>query len=497
MQIYKTLIFFILTSCTGHLTPQYKRVLPNKTFTVFNKEIAVGNLIKDPNKWKKSLHTIKDKYSFNEKILIVSELGGMFSNLYNEDRANQVGTNADGVISIEELLESVKTGQAGGVCRDIASAQAIMLSEMGIESAYVVSFDVFKGRHANIIVQNPEDPLDILKINYGFAHISGGESGSSLLNQEGGLSDFGLEFKIYNRVGTPLLSLPSELGTILREVTDGEETTQVFSKQTTRDDNVKGIAFHQRWESQSDILNIELGMTYFKREGIRFPYNIKQEGIYVRGLGELNSPYLNINNMIKLRIETSGETAFSLTENSVSKIHSSDDSKNGEEVSTGEVAKQASLFVGVSGLHKNKAYQIQGSIKTQLVPAFSNEVSAEKIILTANKIEASLNIKKFLSNDLTISMEPKLIFRDFINEVGIGNAYEISSELVHIPSQISAYLKFWSPIQDHQARFLEGSTSKLQIGFEALNNEILYNISYEEDFDVGYHVVLFGSGLQF
>jgi hypothetical protein len=468
------------------------RVSNSRVLTLPDNEIAIGNLIQDPSSWKETLHSVKDKISFDEKIHIAAKMGGIFSDRYNEDRANRVGSDADGIVSVEQLLESVKSGKPGGVCRDVASAQAIMLNELGISRAYIVSFKAREGRHANVLVQDSQNSNNVIKINYGEANVASIETGSALLSQGESMPDYGLEYKIYNRGGRPITSITSELGNILKEGTSGEETTQIFLKQTSQNDRVLGIGIYDRWESQN--LNIELGTSLFERVGTRNLTEIKQEGVYIRGLGELNTSYFFINPHFKVRMEMGGDFAYAYSTNSIKYADKGDSSFK---KSNGEITEQSSASLGARSIFDRNDYQIESKIKSEFIPAFNNEVSAEKIVLAMSKIETEINFKRTLTRGLELKIGPKLIYRSFQNEAGIGNSYGLTTKLLFKELKLKGNISFMGPIEQNQARFLEGATNKLVIELSKTHHHVEYASTYEEDFDMGYYVILFSSGLRF
>ena len=171
-------------------------------------------LIANPQDWQNILAANKDKLSADQKVALISKLGGSFSNGYNYARA--ADKNATGFIDTAGLLTAVATGKPGGICRDIALAQTQMLEGLGFKNNYIVAYKTYEGHHATVITSNPADG-NIVKFNYDEVSGANKGSGTGALGQDTTLPDFGLEYKIYDTKGKPVVSLPSEIGQILKD----------------------------------------------------------------------------------------------------------------------------------------------------------------------------------------------------------------------------------------------------------------------------------------
>jgi hypothetical protein len=183
-------------------------------------EIAIARAVSDPANWKAGMAEIKDDLSFDQKVLVASHLGGKFSERYNFDRA---GSEGQGVVTIEEMLTSVRDVQPGGICRDVSMAQSAILKELGVpkDNIYQVGYTTTSGGHAVVAIQDPDNPKNIIKLNYGAVTESNEAVGSSALIQNTSLPDFGIKNKIYNADGDPVGNLPTEIGEILYDTTGG------------------------------------------------------------------------------------------------------------------------------------------------------------------------------------------------------------------------------------------------------------------------------------
>jgi hypothetical protein len=481
--------FFLLSGCSGKYSVPTKYTSFKSTI-VEEKEVTISELIQNPEGWKETLNLIKNNFNFSEKMYVVTKLGGTFSDFYNNDRANRVGTNSDGVVSIEQLLESARNGNPGGVCRDVASAQAMMLQQMGIPRAYIISFKAHKGRHANIIAQNSEDANDIIQVNYGKAYQTGNETGAALLIQSSSMPDFGLEYKIYSAKGYPLVTIPSELGKILRETSSGSETTQIFSKLNSHNDKIEGVSINNKWNYIDQLFNIEIAGTFFKLEGTRSKLNIYQEGIYGRINAQATSPDLVDYNGFTLSAESSNHFAYMYTNNLIETYNYSSEEKY-------QFTEQVDMSIGLNVQKKTFNNNMEFSVNVNFVPTFNNEVSADKIILATNQVSAHILYSQFFLRYYSLSFESGLLFRDFKDDVGIGNYYYLNSSFSNEAKRAKIYINYSAPIQKNQARFLEGSTHKIDLGLNHSWKHIFNDIHYQADLDLDYYLIKFSTGLRF
>ncbi len=161
------------------------------------------------------LDKAKEELTFNDKVLLSSLFGGLFNEYYNHDRAT---VDNGEKVELLALLEAARDRDPikGGVCRDIAVAQAQMLSMMGIKNSYVVSFASIENAHATVVTQDPDDPNNVVKLNY-FEGDTSKANGSGTLSQDTYIPETGATFYIFDANGKPITTLPSSLGVILEQ----------------------------------------------------------------------------------------------------------------------------------------------------------------------------------------------------------------------------------------------------------------------------------------
>ncbi|MBC7537944.1 MAG: hypothetical protein H7281_03935, partial [Bacteriovorax sp.] len=295
------------------------------------KEMAFQNMVNNSADWKSTLAAAKDKLTSEQKVELVSKLGGNFGNRYNYARRD-AGDKARGeFVNVEQLLDSVKSGKPGGICRDVALAQTQMLNELGFTHNYVVSYKTLSGSHATAISTDPVTGK-IIKFNYSETNESKKGSGTEALIQDTTLPDHGLGFRIYDSNGKPVTHVPSELSQMLRETTgansDRDFTPRnfslnnvnfktpyvdgsLFTGKTSTGETLYGVSLYKN-VTVNDYLSFGGGASLSKIEGDRSLVKMEQESLYLRANAELTSPKLKLGPIeTKAFLGGSGETLIS------------------------------------------------------------------------------------------------------------------------------------------------------------------------------------------
>ncbi len=283
-------------------------------------EYSIRSMILNPSQWKNYLHEIKDKLSFEEKIRLASHFGGKFGDNYNYDRADQVGSEGEGIVTIEEMLQSVSSNEPGGICRDVTLAQSQILKELGVahSSIYMVSYKTTNGRHAILAALDPENPGNIVKLNYSYITENSEVHGNAQLTQDTTIPDIGILYKVYDANGTPVAQVPTEVGQIFKDVTNQDRhhfsknymlqkaqiqtyfgQATLFKGETSAADKVSGVALNgsmkgRSWES-------DYSAAIANRKGNRTLVTIDQISVYAHLNFRLNSPDMNIGNNFKVK----------------------------------------------------------------------------------------------------------------------------------------------------------------------------------------------------
>lgn len=266
-------------------------------------EYAIADMTANPDDWKSSLNEIKDHLTFDEKLKVASHFGGRFSDNYNSDRAAGNGPQANGIVTMEEMLSSVRDGVPGGVCRDVSQAQANMLMEMGVpkDKIYQTAYMTATGGHVVMAVQDPENPDRLVRINYDYTDEINDRTGGAALTQNSSLPDFGASFRIFDADGKPIGKIPSEFGQVLRDATQGRTLSDgltrnhslskvyvetpigvgsVFTGKTASGDNIIGVAVSKETVDERRNSVSDYGVAVVKREGDRATVSIDQTALY-------------------------------------------------------------------------------------------------------------------------------------------------------------------------------------------------------------------------
>lgn len=268
-------------------------------------ELIIRDMKSNPSEWKNSLRVGKDHLSFEEKIQVATRLGGDFLGDYNNGRANGT-SDANGIISIEEMLENLQNSDRGGVCRDISLAQSQILQELGVphKNIYNMGYATATGNHAVLVVQDPNDPKRVLRINYDYAASTQNVAGQGALTINGRLTNAGIFQRIYDADGKPVEMVPSDIAKVLREVTGGDSKFEsdikgytiqkvvldskfvdatLFQGETTgTGDQFIGLAMDRTMRIEGTDQYYEVGIAIIDRQGERAEETIDQQMLYAR-----------------------------------------------------------------------------------------------------------------------------------------------------------------------------------------------------------------------
>jgi len=168
-------------------------------------------------------------YSPEEVLMAVSIWGWQRNEFYDGDRLNGVNGAGKGIVTLEQLQENTRQnyfiglyhsryptpiaseGRNLGVCRDIMTAQALMLKAAGFKSTYMISFDTMTGAHQVAITRHPTDKK-LFVLDYGNIQHRGQTNFMALF--QGG-SDRGITYDVNIPGGKRALVTQSEFGRFL------------------------------------------------------------------------------------------------------------------------------------------------------------------------------------------------------------------------------------------------------------------------------------------
>lgn len=259
-------------------------------------EFIYRDLLARPNDWNTTLTKSKDSLSFDEKVYLVAKLGGNFGSDYNYSRA---AGSSSGIVPIEVMLKNFSTAESGGICRDVSLAQTQMLKALGVDQAYSVTYSYDRGGHATVLAVDPNNKNRIIKFNYGELYTDDGKKGTAVLDQNNSLPNVGMQYRVYDDEGKPLAAIPSEIGQILKEVTNqprqpGDsvrsyalnkvffENEQVsgslFTGKTSTGEVINGLALNKSMNSEG--LHAEFGGALYVANADKKYYDMNEHGLY-------------------------------------------------------------------------------------------------------------------------------------------------------------------------------------------------------------------------
>ncbi|MCR9203595.1 MAG: hypothetical protein NXH75_03390 [Halobacteriovoraceae bacterium] len=424
-------------------------------------EYAIKDMTANPSDWKSSLNEIKDHLSFDEKLKIASHFGGRFSDNYNSDRANGTGPRANGIVTIEEMLESVRDGVDGGVCRDVSQAQSLMLQELGVDKKdiYQTSYMTATAGHVVLAVKDPDNPKRIVKINYDYTDETDDRSGGSALTQNSSLPDFGHQWRIYDADGKPVGTVPSEFGEVLRDATRGRELSDgisrrhnlqrvyvdtpigvgsIFTGTTTSGDNIVGVAVTNKAEEERTGSNFHYGIAAVRREGDRAVVKIEQNALYSFMKYTYNTPRYERGNF-SIGARGGSDSEITLMDNTA--LYDSGREKSGVNIDS-----RVGLHYGadIKYASDDNRTRVTSGLTFEHYVASQNEQEGPKggLTLARDRIVWSTAVERDITPDMMIAGESAIVFRD------IGNTAAFKGVVVDKSSQFGGTITYQTPLED-------------------------------------------------
>lgn len=319
------------------------------------------------HQWKTALAEARQSWTQEEKLQFVSHLGAVMGGNYDHDRA-KLGTRASrGAVPMVQLMSGLRSGRKTGVCRDIASAQAEIMSELGFENVYVLGYGS-SVPHATLIASDPSDPHKLVKLNYSTVTTSRDFLEINALKEQG---DRGIAYQIYKAKGGLVSSSASELGQVLTHFSGGDIreidvfsrltapalaslkaqnkdwTAQLFTGELTNGTRVVGVSGQRRWgNAQDEKIATEVGAAYAKQFGAE----IDSHHLYGRVTQYVNSPWMKLNEAMRARVFSSAQIA-------------ADSSMTGWVLANAGIATEAKSADGKSTLEVKTGTQLSGGLR--------------------------------------------------------------------------------------------------------------------------------------
>jgi hypothetical protein len=455
---------------------------------IIAKELVFDEMVQNSSNWKSAINSANDLLTNDQKIKLVSKLGGQFGNYYNFKRADD-GKSASGVVTIEELLNSVKTETPGGVCRDIALAQTQLLKELGFKNNYVVSFKTLSGSHSDVITTNPENGK-IIKFNYSETSEMKKGSGVEALVQNSSLPDHGLNYKVSDSDGRPVTIVQSELSRILQEATGGgtrefypntyslqnvgikinNVNGNLFNGTTSSGDHIYGVALYSK--SESDLTSLSGGLAISKREGSRTQVKIDQDNLYLRIANETRTPSKELGG-ISINGFAGTNTQFLLsntTESSISSNYTKTSFRELDAQVEGYIGLKSKMQLGDDTTFINKTY-------TTVYPEFANVADSQsRIIAVKDSVVMKNGLQHRFNKDQSILIESVILLKNYGKNIGFNVAYNDDANKMKISTTLE------TPASPNPVTFLPGGTPQAKIALDKETKDgFVFSLEYVKD----------------
>lgn len=469
------------------------------------KEMAFQKLISNGNDWQKTLAEAKDKLTSEQKIALVSKLGGYMGNLYNYSRRDE-GDKARGeYVDTVELLDSIKNGTPGGICRDIALAQTQFLKELGFNHNYVVGYKTLSGRHAVVISEDPATGK-IVKFNYNETTEMKKGSGTEALIQDTSMPDHGLGYNIYDSNGKPVTKVPSEIEQMLKDTAGGDIERDfnqrnfklnkvgfssayvdgnLFTGTTSTGENLYGVSLYKNIAGENYAFGV--GTSLSKVEGNKSLLHVEQENLYVRTSLELNTPKLKLG-----PTETeafAGGNAELMMYNSTEKSLSTNYQREAKK----ELDASADFYAGVrstASLNDGKTV-IDSKVYATFYPDWNHVASGDKTVAVNDSIVIKTGVSHALTDDTRALVDTAVVMRNYGTSVVAKLALEDDKRGVRYLAGASV------PVSKDMPTFLPGGERRAFASVEKMGERYSFGIEYERNFDNGSNAIMMSGKIKF
>jgi hypothetical protein len=468
-------------STTGHTMPK----------NLLISEIAYRNSVDDPNGWRSNMRQIAKDLSFEDKYKLAAQFGSLFNTNYNSARTK----DASGVVDIDALLNSAKNSGPGGLCADIAIGNAQILNELGIskDKMHIVSYTPSGGAHAVLAIQNPNDPNEIITLNYGQESDATGKTGAAALVQNGTLPDVGINYKIADADGKPQGQMVSEFGRLLRDVVSAKEsaftttglnvakaqietehgTGTFFSGNTSAGDSIIGVAFDRR--DTGKILTTKLGFAGFKRDTDRQSKMIDQYGVYANMGAELKSPNLTGSDEILVQARGGFDSDMMISQDILK------DRVSGVEKKALTIDSRTDLYAALD-LNLTSS---DSSTRTYVTvePHFyldkktlSDQTAGMTFVLDDTRITAGMDGE--ITDDIRATASAGIVVREAGKSYRLRSGLDVKSQNLKLDAEIQG------PI-DNVPRIYDGSTRIASVSVSKDSRKASFRLTYSKDLDTG------------
>ncbi|MDO9183277.1 MAG: hypothetical protein Q7U04_12765 [Bacteriovorax sp.] len=456
------------------------------------KELAFQEMIKNSTDWKIIVTDAKNVLSSQQKIELVSKLGGYFGNNYNYARA-QAGLKVSGeYVNMEQLLNSVKNGNPGGICRDIALAQAQLLKELGFVQNYVVAYKTLSDSHATVVTVDPVTGK-IIKFNYNETNESQKGSGAQVLTQDTSLPDHGLGFRIYDTNGKPVTRVSSELSQMLKEATESNSDREftprnfslinvgfktpvadgsLFSGKTSSGETLYGVSLFKNGAA-NDYLSLGAGASVSKLTGNRSTIKIDQDNLYLNANIALTSPSINLGK-IESKIFANVATELLISNNKESSL-----SSNRITEAKKEIDSSANISLGVQNNFKSSdgKTEIENKVYASFYPEWEHVAKLNQRVAALDTVVVKTGVTKKIDDDTRALVDAAIVLKNYGSSLVIKAALEDEKKGARYIAGASV------PVSKNMPTFLPGGEKRAFVGVDKKIGKTIFSILYERNFD--------------
>lgn len=470
------------------------------------KEMAFQRMISNSTDWQKTLAEAKDKLSSEQKIALVSKLGGYMGNHYNYARRD-AGEKARGeYVDAVELLDSLKSGAPGGICRDIALAQTQFLKELGFTNNYVLGYKTLSGRHAVVISQDPSTGK-IVKFNYAETTEMKKGSGTEALIQDTSMPDHGLGYSIYDTNGKPVTRVPSEVAQMLKDTAGGDIEREfntrnfklnkvgfssayvdgnLFTGTTSTGENLYGVSLYKN-TAPNEYIAAGWGASLSKLEGNKSLLHIEQEQLYLRTGVELSTPKLKLGNT-----ETSG---FAGGNAELLMYNSKENSRttNYKNEAKMELDASADFYAGVksSATFNEGRTTVDGKVYATFYPDWNHVASGDKTVAVNDSIVVKTGVSHAITDNTRALIDTAIVMKNYGSSIVSKVSYEDYERGLRATAGGSM------PITKDMPTFLPGGERRAFASVERMTDRYTFGIEYERNFDNKSNAFMVKGGIRF
>jgi hypothetical protein len=472
----------------GYIQNRYNLSVPRDLLI---EETLRQAMINSPNQWREATQGLKDELNFEQKMRIAARMGNTFLGNYNYSRA---GTSDGKAVTIEQLLTAAKNNTEGGVCRDVSFAQSQILQELGVpkDKIYIIAYATPSSYHSVIAVQDPNNPDNLVKLNYGEMTQDDRNTGPEALRQYTSLPDVGIAYRIFDADAKPVGRIPTELGLILRDVTNATPSLiqtrpynlarvgassdlgsfNLFTGTTSSGDHLVGAAFDTTIRHSNRQLT-EVGVALVQQDINSPTVSLRQDLLYARVKSEFSTSDMRIGGM-SLRGEAGAEAEVLYGRHDGQRL------SDGREIKGNTFDLSGSIFAGVSSSYETAGGStITGRVRGYFYPDFANETEAKRMTLVHDRTEASVGFATDLSPKTRALAETGIVIRQYGEAAFVRGALEgIGSTDYH------AFASYSTPLSRDTPSFMPERDRLMTIGGgRAMSSGWTVNMSFERSLD--------------